>query len=188
MISIMAEPVVMAARVIAEEFHAGQLRKYTGYPYVEHCESVASMVALATGDPEVVAAAWLHDVLEDTECTVTEIKNACGIRVADLVFEVTDVSRPADGNRFVRKALDREHLTAASPDGKTIKLADLADNTLSIASWDPDFARVYLTEKEALLPLLEGGSPWLQTLASQTLTMAQWSMMVSASLRLGVRR
>lgn len=188
MISIMDEPVAMVARAIAEEFHADQVRKYTGYPYVEHCESVASLVALATGDPEVVAAAWLHDVLEDTECTITEIKNACGVRVADLVFEVTDVSRPADGNRFARKTLDREHLAAASLNGKTIKLADLIDNTLSIVPWDPDFARVYLAEKEALLPLLAGGSPWLQTLASQTLTMAQWSMMVRAALRPTDRR
>lgn len=184
----MREPVALQARKIAEHWHAGQLRKYTEYPYVEHCEAVASLVALAAGDPEVVAAGWLHDVFEDTDCTVTEVNAACGPRVADLAWEVTDVSRPEDGNRAARKAIDRDHLAEASPDGKTIKLADLIDNTLSIASWDPDFARVYLAEKEALLPVLEGGSPWLQTLASQTLTMAQWSMMVRSTLRTGVRR
>jgi hypothetical protein len=61
------------------------------------------------------------------------------------------VSRPTDGNREVRKRIDREHTAAAPRAAKTIKLADLIDNSRSIIARDPDFAHVYLGEKRLLL-------------------------------------
>ena len=71
--------------------HRQQKRKYTGEPYVVHCEGVARIVAEYTSDAEVIAAATLHDVLEDTEVTPAEMQNAFGQRVTLLVIEVTDV-------------------------------------------------------------------------------------------------
>lgn len=88
-----------------------------------------------------------------------------GAAVAALVIEVTDVSRPSDGNRAARKAKDRDHLAKASPDAQTIKLADLISNTQSIVEHDPAFARVYLAEKEALLDVLTRGNAMLRTYA-----------------------
>jgi hypothetical protein len=83
-----------------------------------------------------------------------------------LLPALTDVSRSADGNRKARKALDRAHTAKASPAAKTIKLADLIDNTKSIVEHDPEFARVYLAEKAALLEVLKEGDQVLWAMAS----------------------
>lgn len=153
------------ARVFAIAAHeaAGQRRKYTGRPYWEHPARVAALVAeVLPGDEEAEAAAWLHDVVEDTAVGLDTIHGLFGSRVARLVGEVTDVSRPEDGNRAARKAIDREHLAGASPAGQTIKLADMIDNLRSIATHDPAFAKVYLAEKERLVERLGLGSPALR--------------------------
>ena len=86
----------------------------------------------------MVAAAWLHDVLEDTLVSQQELTVAFGDPVVRLVLELTDVSRPTDGNRATRKAIDRDHLANASPDAQTIKLADLIDNAESIIEHDDE--------------------------------------------------
>ena len=105
----------------------------------------------------MVAAAWLHDTVEDTPATFEEIEREFGADVAALVKELTDVSRPGDGNRAARKAIDREHTAAASPRAKTIKLADIIDNCEDICRHDPKFGRVYLGEARALLAVLAEG-------------------------------
>jgi (p)ppGpp synthase/HD superfamily hydrolase len=153
--------------------HRKQKRKYTGEPYAVHCEAVASLVAQYTADQDVIAAACLHDTVEDTDVTASEIYEVFGQRVAQLVLEVTDVSRPEDGNRKARKALDCEHVARSSPEGATIKLADLIDNTGSIVKYDKGFARSYLREKEALLEVLKHGNPELWERAYATLQDAQ---------------
>jgi len=147
--------------MFAMEAHAGQTRKYTGEPYHKHPFAVAMLVAGVTNDDNMVAAALLHDVLEDTLATYDELVNAFGIDVADLVLEVTDVSKLTDGNRAVRKAIDREHLAAATPRAQTIKLADLIHNSESITEYDPGFAKVFMAEKVALLEVLTKGDPGL---------------------------
>src|ERR1700733_11171850 len=73
-------------------------RKYTDEPYYVHPERVAKLVATVTSDIEVVAAAWLHDVLEDvapknSNFNVDAIFKSFGDRVLHLVLEVTDVSK-----------------------------------------------------------------------------------------------
>lgn len=138
-------------------------RKYTNEPYHVHPERVANLVATVTSDPEVIAATWMHDVLEDvapknSDFNADAIRDAFGDRVLQLVLEVTDVSRPEDGNRAKRKAIDREHLAQASADGKTIKLADLIDNIIDISQHDPNFAKVFKKEAMLDLPFLESGN------------------------------
>jgi hypothetical protein len=162
---------VERARAFAVEAHeaAGHRRKYTDEPYQVHLEAVARMVAETGTDSETVAAAWLHDTVEDTHVTRGAIERAFGPRVARLVDELTDVSGPDDGNRERRKAIDREHSANASPDAKTIKLADLIDNLRSIAGHDPRFARVYAAEMERLLPLLREGNGVLHRRATEEL-------------------
>lgn len=161
--------VVRKAQVYAMAAHAavGQKRKYTGEPYIVHPAEVASIVARVPGaTPDMVAAAWLHDVVEDTGCTFTDIHMAFGIDIATLVGWLTDVSRPEDGNRAKRKAMDREHTAAAPAEAQTIKLADLISNSRSIMQHDPEFARVYLEEKRLLLEVLTKGDPSLHAEAS----------------------
>lgn len=144
-----------------------QRRKYTGDPYQVHPASVANMVRhKANGTDEMVAAAWLHDTVEDTGASLGEIGELFGPKVAEMVEMLTDVSRPEDGNRATRKRIDLEHTAKASPEAKTIKLADMIDNTRSIVKHDPEFARVYLEEKSALLEVLREGDRGLYQTAA----------------------
>ena len=141
-------------------------RKYTDEPYHVHPERVAKLVAMVTSDAEVIAAAWLHDVLEDVSpknpnFNEDAIRQLLGDRVLQLVLEVTDVSKPENGNRAKRKAIDREHLAKASEDGKTIKLADLIDNIIDISEHDPNFAKVFRKEAALDLPYLQTGNKQL---------------------------
>jgi (p)ppGpp synthase/HD superfamily hydrolase len=154
------------ARLFSMAAHETQKRKYTGEPYHNHLLNVASTCKAALYREEVVAAAFLHDIIEDQGYTVETLSALFGTEVAQLVNEVTDVSKPTDGNRAARKALDRAHLANASPEGMTIKLADIIDNTSSIVKYDPGFARVYLKEKKALLPLLKRGNSTLWQIAN----------------------
>ena len=169
------QPTPIAARAdsFAARAHRNQIRKYTIEPYIEHCRSVAAIVSRHTTDEEVIAAALLHDTLEDTPTTHGDLERIFGKRVADLVLEVTDVSRPEDGNRATRKERDRQHLLLSSREGATIKLADLMDNTSSIVQHDPKFARVYLPEKRAVLEVLRHGPAGLFSDAEAMLDAAE---------------
>lgn len=141
------------AHIYAQAAHdaVGQVRKYTGEPYSVHPQAVAAIVAGEGFPAIVVAAAHLHDVIEDTKISRDALARAFPREVVDLVEMVTDVSRPEDGNRAARKALDLAHLIRATPYGRAIKVADLIDNTRSIVAHDPHFSRVYLPEKRAVL-------------------------------------
>lgn len=157
------------ARQFATEAHQriDQRRKYTNQPYQEHLKAVAELVASVTDDPEMIAAAWLHDTVEDTPATFGDIEREFGSRLRELVADLTDVSRPADGNRSQRKAIDRHHSSLASPRAKTVKLADLIDNCRDICRHDANFARVYLGEAAALLDVLHDGDAGLHARAQK---------------------
>ena len=155
---------VETARVFAGAAHraVGQLRKYTNEPYIVHPAEVASIVARVPGaTEEMIAAAWLHDVVEDTKITLDEVHLYFGADVAELVFWLTDVSKPEDGNRAARKAVDRAHIAVAPAAAQTVKCADLISNTKSIVKHDPEFAKVYLEEKRLLLDVMTKAHPAL---------------------------
>ena len=150
---------VYNAALFASAAHAavGQVRKYTGEAYIVHPQEVAKLVCTVTNDESMIAAAWLHDVVEDTEIGLGMIRVTFGGRVAILVDELTDRSVPEDGNRAIRKAIDRCRLAHVSNDAKTIKLGDLISNTRDITSADSKFASTYMVEKVQLLEALRGG-------------------------------
>ena len=152
------------ARMFAHGAHfaVGQLRKYTNEPYIVHPAEVASIVAtVPDATEEMLAAAWLHDVVEDTGVTLDQVHLLFGADVAKLVFWLTDVSKPEDGNRAARKAIDRAHIAAAPAAAQTVKLADLISNTKSIMAHDEKFAKVYLEEKKLLLEVMTKAHPAL---------------------------
>jgi len=151
------------ARVYATEAHQriNHRRKYNNEPYHVHLSAVAKLVASVTGDEEMLAAAWLHDTVEDTQATLEDVEAEFGVQVAEIVEELTDVSKPGDGNRVQRKQIDRVHLAQASKRAKTVKLADLIDNCKDITRHDPRFAQVYLAEMNSLLDVLQGGNEQL---------------------------
>lgn len=151
--------IVEKARVFATAAHAacGQLRKYTYEPYIVHPADVVSIVKTVPHTNEMLCAAWLHDVVEDTGVTIETIREEFGSEVADLVGWLTDVSRPDHGNRAARKAVDRAHTAMAPAQAQTVKLADLISNTKSIVEHDEKFAKTYLEEKRMLLEVMTKG-------------------------------
>lgn len=157
------------AATFAQRAHRKQLRKYTHEPYFVHLNEVAELCVEVGSPAEVVAAAYLHDYIEDQNGTVEELESLFGPVVARLVWEVSDQSRPEDGNRGARKAIDRAHLARASARGKTIKLADLISNSKDIVQRDPNFAVTYMREKRLLLPFLVEGNRTLFNRATELL-------------------
>jgi hypothetical protein len=150
---------ILNAQVFATQAHAriSQTRKYTNQPYDVHLKAVADLVSEVTDDPEMIAAAWLHDVVEDTPATLGDVERAFGPSVAALVEQLTDASLPSSGNRGQRMAINRKHTATASAKAKTIKLADLIDNSRDICKHDPHFASTFLEEMAALLEVLGDG-------------------------------
>lgn len=162
--------IVEQARAFCVGAHTavGQVRKYTFEDYHWHPFGVLEILELAADvDDEMRCGALLHDVEEDTATKNGHIAWIFGTGVASLVSDLTDVSKPEDGNREVRKAIDREHTAKAQPRAKTIKLADLIHNSRNIMECDLKFAKVYMPEKRALLEVLTEGDPTLYAIAKE---------------------
>jgi len=146
----------------AKDAHGGQLRKYTNDPYILHPLAVARMVKDAGGDENMVNAALLHDVLEDTNVTHSELRaflfqrfvTVSASDILNLVVELTDVFTKEDFpylNRNARKTLEASRLSNVSDRAKQIKRMDIEHNSESIMEHDPKFAKVFLEEKKLLL-------------------------------------
>ena len=119
---------VSEAAEYAARRHMGMMRKGRGNePYINHLAEVANLLAIATGgrDAELIAAGWLHDVIEDTPTTQEELAQKFGDRVADLVAEVTDDMRLLKETRRQLQIMDTP---AKSPGAKLIKIADKISN------------------------------------------------------------
>lgn len=172
---IFDHPLVRAADEFACRAHEsiGQIRKYTGEPYIVHPRAVAAMLAEHINDPEVIAAALLHDVLEDTPVKSAQIESAFGSRVAGFVKALSDVPEQPGLNREARKQSDIARLAEAGFEVQSIKLADLTHNTESIVRFDHRFARTYLEEKARVLAVLDKGHPLLLERARSTLASAR---------------
>jgi (p)ppGpp synthase/HD superfamily hydrolase len=155
------------AIIFAAKAHAGQVRKYSGIPYITHPLAVMEIVSTVEHDEDMLVAAILHDTVEDTETTINDISIYFGNDIAELVDCLTDASKPSDGNRALRKKIDRLMLASAPPQVKTIKLADLIHNSESISKCDPEFAKVYMAEKKLLLGALIGGDKNLMKIATK---------------------
>lgn len=158
---------INAAKYFAIGAHEAisQLRKYTGQPYWTHCESVANMVSKVEGVTEgMIAAAWLHDTVEDTKIEIGAIGLHFGDEVERIVWGLTDTEQ---GNRATRKELANKRLSMEKADVQTIKLADLIDNTSTIVKYDKSFAKVYMAEKRELLKVLTKGDKGLWAIANE---------------------
>ena len=147
------EDMIVKAEIFATQAHAlvEQKRKYTGEDYIVHPIRVAKIVEQFGGSDDQIAAAFLHDVVEDTDVTMDVITSLFGSIVAKYVDDLTDVSKPGDGNREARKTIDRQHTANATADSQFIKCADIIDNAYDIADNDPSFWRVYRREMSLLL-------------------------------------
>lgn len=156
--------IAFKAMDFAFKAHANQIRKYTGEPYVGHLAEVAGIVAACERvDVEMIAAAWLHDAVEDCGVELETLEQEFGFGVALMVSGLTDSE--TGKNRAERKAKGRERLAACSGRIQTIKCADLISNTKSIVLHDPKFAVTYLEEKRLLLEVMTKADPKIRAIA-----------------------
>lgn len=123
------------AIVFATEAHAGQTRKGCAIPYILHPLEAAAIAATMTDDEEVLAAAVLHDTVEDTDVTAEQIRSRFGPRVAQLVAGESEnkrEDRPAEETWKVRKQETLEHLETAPREIRILTLSDKLSNLRAI--------------------------------------------------------
>lgn len=123
------------AIVFATNVHSGQFRKSTDIPYILHPLEAAAIVGTMTTDDEILAAAVLHDVVEDTDTTVEQVLELFGDRVARLVASESENKRedlPAESTWKIRKAETLQHLKTAPTEVKMITLGDKLSNIRAI--------------------------------------------------------
>lgn len=157
------------AQEFADKAHtsADQLRKFTGEPYIVHPAAVVELLQVIGPSDEMIAAAWLHDVVEDTEVTLIDIQREFGFVTGQYVEMLTDIqTRSFGGERIHRKNANLQHTAQACSEAQSIKLCDLIDNASMVVERDPIFARQYLLEMRRLLLVLTKGDPILHKQAS----------------------
>lgn len=163
-------PLVQEAKKLAAEVHLHQTRR-DGSPYIAHPARVVQLLRLVTEDPAMLAAGWCHDVEEtgpDATGAVPHsvVEDRLGAQAAEYVTELTDTTKPEDGPRAVRRALDRARQARISDASQTIKVADIYSNVESLdLMTDLKFAKLYLQEKALALGVLTRANPLLLGMA-----------------------
>jgi len=163
-----SQATLLRALRFAANRHDGQTRKGAGgSPYVNHVIDVAAVLACEGGvtDTAMLAAAVLHDTVEDTPTTVEELAAAFGPDVAELVREMTD-DKSLPKQR--RKQLQIEHAPSASPRAKQLKIADKISNIRDVAThpaedWSRGRRIEYLDWAESVVAGCRGVNPKLDT-------------------------
>jgi len=150
--------VYLDAVQFANEAHSGQVRKYTGEPYVTHVVRVAEAARECGLGVEAEVAALLHDTVEDTSVEYKDLDVRFGPVVASMVWGLTNaegrgVATPGVDNRAKRKTMDLAWLGAQTVRVRALKLLDLADNLNDMDRGD-SFLDLFLREAVALRQVL----------------------------------
>ena len=158
---------VLRATAFAALKHRDQRRKDAeASPYINHPIALADLLWDLGGvrDPVVIAAALLHDTIEDTETSATELRRAFGAKVAGIVGEVTDDKRLPKERR---KELQIEHAAHISKSAKLVKLADKICNLRNILAsppkdWSIERKRQYFDWAKKVIDQVRGANPKLE--------------------------
>ncbi len=124
------------AIIFAVRAHAGTERRGKGFPYIVHPMEAVEIVATITPDQELLAAAALHDTVEDTDVTVEQLRAEFGDRIAALVASESDVFEAGvseEDSWHSRKKAAIDRLAAASHDAKIVAMGDKLSNMRAIA-------------------------------------------------------
>jgi myo-inositol-1(or 4)-monophosphatase len=124
------------AIVFAVRAHAGTERRGKGFPYIVHPLEAVEIVATMTNDQELLAAAALHDTVEDTDVTIEQIRAEFGERIASLVASESDIvvsGVSEEDSWHARKQAAIDRLAQASHDAKIVALGDKLSNMRAIA-------------------------------------------------------
>lgn len=154
-VTVFADDLITQARKFATEAHREDRRRYTEDPYIVHPQEVADLAGDHGLGDEAIAAAWLHDVLEDCGVSIKQLLRLFGERVTFLVMALSDFNSKESGNRAWRKSeyAHKIHMIQDS-DAHTLKVLDLTSNAPSIRRHDPEFWKVYQQEAKFLLGYL----------------------------------
>lgn len=123
------------AIMFAVHAHANVERKGKGFPYIVHPLEAMTIVATITSDQEMLAAAVLHDTMEDTDTTFEQLKAEFGQRIAEIVEKETNFTadRQKDDDWFSRKKTSIEKISTAFRDAQIVALGDKLSNMRAIA-------------------------------------------------------
>ncbi len=146
---------VLKAAAFAEKAHRGMLRKYVDSPYIEHPLAVGRIVAEYSDDEKVIAAAILHDVIEDCGVEPVELAALFGPEVARLVVWLSKPEYAGASREEVERA-EAIRYRDAPPEVHLIKAADIWDNCKNIRELDPKWGPKYLKYRKALASVLSG--------------------------------
>lgn len=124
----MIKKIIFDAYEYATEKHKGQMRKNSDLEYITHPKYVARIVEQLTDNPNMIASAFLHDVLEDTDTTYEDIKKRFGVEVADLVNELTN--KKEERGDMKKKDYVLQKMSLMTEDALTVKLSDRLHNVL----------------------------------------------------------
>jgi guanosine-3',5'-bis(diphosphate) 3'-pyrophosphohydrolase len=152
---------IASAVQFATAYHGDQRRK-TGVPYLEHLLEAVQILVEGAGvsSPDVLVAAVLHDVVEDTSATLADVRAAFGPRVAELVGWVTiPASEHGEDSSAAREAYLRR-LRDAPRDAVLVKLADRMSNVQTLRNLPPDRQRAYYAQTVTYIVPLAAGEPW----------------------------
>ncbi len=158
---------ILKALEFAAMKHRDQRRKDAqASPYINHPIQLANVLCRDGGvmDPVVIAAALLHDTLEDTQTTAAELRAAFGVEIAGIVEEVTDDKSMLKAER---KRLQVEHAAGLSHGARLVKLADKICNVRDVAGhppakWDLTRRREYFDWAKAVVDRMRGTHPELE--------------------------
>ena len=143
------------AIIFAVKAHSGTERRGKGFPYIVHPMEAVEIVSTITPDQELLVAAALHDVVEDTDITVEQIKDEFGLRIAALVAAESDQvasNVPAEDTWHARKLAALQRLRDAPLDVKIVTMGDKLSNMRAIA-------RDYAVKGDALWSLFHSSDP-----------------------------
>jgi GTP diphosphokinase / guanosine-3',5'-bis(diphosphate) 3'-diphosphatase len=163
---------LISATAFAAHAHRNQRRKDAERsPYINHPITLMDVLANEAGiaDPTVLAAAVLHDTIEDTEVTFDELKTAFGEKIASIVLEVTDDKSLPKHERKIRQI---EHAATISPEAKMVKWADLICNLRDLIhtrplDWPLDRRRDYFDWARKVVDRMRGVCARLEALFDQ---------------------
>ena len=158
---------IIRAADVAARAHASQRRKgERDIPYVNHCTAVARLVAEVSTDEATLAAALLHDTVEDSDATLEEIERDFGAEVAVIVAAVTDADEIGDLPLAERKAKQAEKMRTAPDGAKLVKIADQTSNLTDIVDippgWSVEKRTAYLEGATQVVAACRGVSETLE--------------------------
>lgn len=161
-------PIVASAKQFAAEVYKDLVRNNTEKTYLfVHAEEVAALVEHAGGSPEQIAAAWLHDVVEDTPVTLEEIRERFGDVIAVIVDGLTDPPEYKGMQLLERKTLQAKRVAGKCRSVMLVKIADQISNTRLVTrdppvKWEPIMSVWYVEGARRIVEQCRGTNVFLE--------------------------